>query len=98
MEYLIKQGYAVEKKSINDLEAGDIIAYDWRGNGIDHIVFYLGEFQIAGHSPSLFKKQWDYKQADKYYFLNITNLIPQKSIFKNKTLFDNNENLKNKKN
>jgi len=26
-----------------------------------------------------------------------TNLIPQKSIFKNKTLFDNNENLKNKK-
>lgn len=51
--WLVSSGDAVYKNSISGLVAGDVIAYDWNGNGIiDHIVFYMGNGLISAHATS----------------------------------------------
>jgi hypothetical protein len=50
--------------TIGELEKGDVISYDWEGDGyFDHVVLYLDSGKIAAHSVSYWNVNWDvYKQ------------------------------------
>ena len=50
----ILEYYGVQKYSINDLERGDVILYNWSDG--HHIVLYLGDGLIAAHSNCLWGK------------------------------------------
>lgn len=51
--WLVGSGNATYASSVSSLRAGDVIAYDWTGNGsIDHIVLYMGNGLIAAHATS----------------------------------------------
>ena len=51
--WLVSSGNAKYVTSVAGLTAGDVIAYDWNGNGsIDHIVFYMGNGLISAHATS----------------------------------------------
>jgi cell wall-associated NlpC family hydrolase len=53
---LIAPGYAEEVFSLNDLEPGDLIAWNWEGDtniaDLDHATLYLGNGVLASHSAS----------------------------------------------
>lgn len=53
---LIAPGYAVEVFSLTNLEAGDLVAWNWEGNtnlaSLDHVTLYLGNGLLAAHSSS----------------------------------------------
>lgn len=76
VNWLINSGNAVYKDSIDELEIGDVICYDWDNNGYwDHVVLYLGDGKIAAHSVSYWGANWDiYKQNHPncgYKFIHI---------------------------
>lgn len=53
---LIAPGYAVEVFSLNDMEPGDLIGWNWEGDtnvaDLDHVTLYLGNGLLAAHSAS----------------------------------------------
>lgn len=60
MRWLVDSGNAIYKSSINELEKGDVIGYDFEKDGyFDHIVLYLGDGKISAHSVSYYSKEWD---------------------------------------
>jgi len=73
IKWLIDNGMAVKVNFLNQLEMGDIIAYDWKNDGtIDHVVLYLGDEKIASHSKSYYGARWDiYEGNHGYEFIHI---------------------------
>ncbi|HEX3797917.1 MAG TPA: NBR1-Ig-like domain-containing protein [Verrucomicrobiae bacterium] len=53
---LIAPGYAVEVFSLDDMEPGDLVGWNWEGNtdvaNLDHVTIYLGNGLLASHSAS----------------------------------------------
>ncbi len=53
---LIAPGYAVEVFSLNDMEPGDVVGWNWSGDtniaDLDHVTLYLGNGLLASHSAS----------------------------------------------
>ena len=53
---LINPGYAVEVSSLNQLEPGDVIGWNWEGNtsisNLDHVTLYEGNNLTASHAIS----------------------------------------------
>jgi cell wall-associated NlpC family hydrolase len=57
---LIAPGYATEVFSLNDMEPGDLVAWNWGTNGVadgnvadlDHVTLYMGNGLLASHSSS----------------------------------------------
>ncbi len=53
---LINPGYAVEVSSLNQLEPGDVIGWNWEGDtsisNLDHVTLYEGNNLIASHAIS----------------------------------------------
>lgn len=53
---LIGPGYATEVFSLNDMEPGDVVAWNWEGDtniaSLDHVTLYLGDGLLASHSAS----------------------------------------------
>jgi len=53
---LISRDFAKEVFSLNELEPGDLIGWNWGGDGniqnLDHVVLYLGNGLVASHAAS----------------------------------------------
>jgi cell wall-associated NlpC family hydrolase len=53
---LIAPGYAKEVFSLNDMEPGDLVGWNWEGDtnvaNLDHVTIYLGNGLLASHSAS----------------------------------------------
>src|SRR5262249_38971739 len=66
--------------SVSQLTPGDVIGYDWTGNGngsmsgIDHTVIYLGNNVIAAHATSHDAVAWNWGNtaSTKTFFVHIT--------------------------
>jgi PA14 domain/Bacterial toxin 44/Putative amidase domain/FG-GAP-like repeat len=59
--YLVGQGLAREVGSVNELQAGDVVAYSWDGGPImDHIALYLGNGQVASNTVDGI---WDWREG-----------------------------------
>ena len=76
MRWLVDSGNAIYKSSINELDKGDVICYDFEKDGyFDHIVLYLGNGKISAHSVSYYDEGWDIygiNQPDfDYQFIHI---------------------------
>ncbi|MGC8913316.1 MAG: glucosaminidase domain-containing protein [Thermoplasmata archaeon] len=70
--WLVTSGAAVDRSSVSQLEVGDVIVYDWGGDGIwDHVALYLGEGKVAAHTTSHFGADWRLGGAAKYRFIHI---------------------------
>ncbi|MEM4309080.1 MAG: SH3 domain-containing protein [Thermoplasmata archaeon] len=70
--WLVTSGNAVDKSSVNDLDVGDVIVYDWGGDGVwDHVALYLGGGKVAAHTTSHFGADWRLGGAAKYRFVHI---------------------------
>jgi hypothetical protein len=56
---LLPRGYATEVQSINQLEPGDVIGWNWygetneEGSYIDHVTLYMGNGMVACHAASI---------------------------------------------
>lgn len=75
--WLVSSGDATKVTSVSSLTAGDVIAYDWTGNGsIDHIVFYMGNNLISAHATSHLNVAYNWAQSsnpnEKLTFIHIT--------------------------
>ena len=58
-DWLIDEGIAEQKTSINQLEKGDVINYDWTGDGHwDHAALYLGSGKVAAHTTCVCDEPW----------------------------------------
>lgn len=74
-DWLIHSGNGVEKTSVAELEMGDVINYDWGGDGHwDHIALYLGGGEVAAHTSCVWKADWRLGGADNYRFVHIVRL------------------------
>nr|MBC8229039.1 amidase domain-containing protein [bacterium] len=63
----------IEASSIDEIEKGDVINYDWDGDGHwDHAAIYLGNYKIAAHSNSNWNAFWNLGGAENYRFIHIT--------------------------
>jgi hypothetical protein len=53
---LIAGGYAKEVFSLDDMEPGDVVGWNWEGDtnitDLDHVTFYLGNGLLASHANS----------------------------------------------
>lgn len=64
--------------SVSQLTPGDVIGYDWTGNGggsmsgIDHTVVYIGNNQVDCHATSHLGANWTLGGAANYFFIHIT--------------------------
>jgi len=64
--------------SVSQLTPGDVIGYDWDGNGggsmsgIDHTVIYVGNNQVDCHATSHLAANWTLGGAADYFFVHIT--------------------------
>ena len=64
--------------SISQLTPGDVIGYDWTGNGggsmsgIDHTVIYIGNNQVDCHATSHLAANWTLGGAAYYFFVHLT--------------------------
>jgi hypothetical protein len=64
--------------SVSQLTPGDVIGYDWTGNGggsmsgIDHTVMYIGNGQVDCHATSHLGAGWTLGGAANYFFVHIT--------------------------
>ncbi len=71
-DLLISYNYGIEVFSIDELQKGDVILYDWDGNGWnEHSAIYLGDFKVAAHSRSIWNAQWSLGGAISYRFIHI---------------------------
>ena len=65
-------GIAQQVSSIDELKKGDVINYDWNGDGHwDHTAFYLGDYKVAAHSVSVWNESWQLGGARNYRFIHI---------------------------
>src|SRR6476659_6010839 len=70
--------YGTLVSSVSQLTPGDVIGYDWTGNGngsmsgIDHTVFYIGNNQVDCHATSHLAANWTLGGAADYFFIHIT--------------------------
>lgn len=79
-QLLISSGYAQQVTSVSQLTPGDVIGYDWTGDGggsmsgIDHTVIYLGNNLIAAHATSHNGVAWNWSNSasTKTFFVHIT--------------------------
>jgi len=70
-DWLLSSGLAESKSSVNDLCKGDVIQYDFTGDGTwDHSALHLGSGKISTHSNSRFDIPWDLG-AKKHRFIHI---------------------------
>lgn len=70
--WLISSGNGVEKTAISELMMGDIINYDWDGDGHwDHAALYLGGSEVAGHTTCVWEADWQLIGAANYRFVHI---------------------------
>ena len=77
-DWLINENIAIERNSIDDLELGDIINYDWNDDGHwDHIALYLDNNEVAAHTESVWKEEWQLGGAYRYRFIH---LLPETSL------------------
>src|SRR3954463_4139118 len=64
--------------SVSQLTPGDVIGYDWDGNGggsmsgIDHTVVYIGNNLVDCHATSHLGANWTLGGAADYFFIHIT--------------------------
>lgn len=53
---LIAPGYAMEVSSLNQMEPGDVVGWNWEGDtniaDLDHVTLYLGNGLLAAHAES----------------------------------------------
>lgn len=71
-DWLISSGNGVEKTSVAELEVGDVISYDWDGDGHwDHIALYLGNNEVAAHTQCVWTGNWELGGAADYRFTHI---------------------------
>lgn len=71
-DWLINSGKGVEKTSIDELEMGDVINYDWNGDGHwDYIALYLGNGKVAAHTKCVWNEDWKLGGAKNYRFIHI---------------------------
>jgi len=57
--WLISSGNGIEVNTVDQLEMGDVINYDWDNNDTwDHIAIYLGNDKVAAHSNSFWNVDW----------------------------------------
>ncbi|BBO32782.1 amidase domain-containing protein [Lacipirellula parvula] len=71
--------YGTLVTSVSQLTPGDVIGYDWDGDGangnmwgIDHTALYTGNGQVSCHSNSRLGANWTLGGADNYFFVHIT--------------------------
>jgi hypothetical protein len=84
--YLESSGRAEVRPSARDLQFGDVIAYDWNGDGaIQHNTLVVGfdpdgEPLVAAHTVAAWGRPWPYRDspaytpATKYLFLHMKDL------------------------
>jgi len=72
-DWLISSGSGVEKASITELARGDVINYDWDGDGHwDHIALYLGNGKVTAHTACVWEADWQLgAHATNYRFIHI---------------------------
>jgi hypothetical protein len=60
-------GYGAKVSSASNLSPGDVIGYDWDGDGtIDHCVLYVGSSKIDAHAASHLGVSWNWYGASNY--------------------------------
>ncbi len=90
-DWLIESGNAVEKTSIDELEKGDVINYDWDSDGHwNHIALYLGNGKIAAHTICVWNEPWELGTAH-HRLIHIEEKTDQKMDFI--YVLDNNDRL-----
>jgi len=58
-DWLLSSGLAEQKTSIDQLEKGDVINYDWKGDGHwNHVALYLGNGKVAAHTTCVESEPW----------------------------------------
>ena len=58
-DWLLNNDFAEQKTSIDQLEKGDVINYDWNGDGWwDHVALYLGSGKVAAHTTCVWNADW----------------------------------------
>lgn len=75
--WLVSSGDAQYVSSVNSLVAGDVISYDWGGDGhIDHTVLYMGNGKISAHATSHLNVAWNWSNSSypniKITYVHIT--------------------------
>jgi nitrous oxidase accessory protein len=71
-DWLITSGNGVEKPAISELMMGDVINYDWDGDGHwDHAALYIGNNEVAGHTTCVWEVDWQLIGAVDYRFVHI---------------------------
>ena len=71
-DWLIVSGNGVERAAITGLMVGDVISYDWDGDGHwDHVTLYLGGSEVAGHTTSVWAVDWQLIGAADYRFIHL---------------------------
>jgi len=72
-DLLLDNDIGREVSSIDELEKGDVINYDWDGDGHwDHAAIYLGNNKVAAHSTSVWGASWNLGGAARYRFIHIS--------------------------
>ncbi len=75
-DWLINSGVAQIQRSVKALKMGDVILYDWEGDGHwDHIALYLGQGKVAAHSQSVWNQAWQLSGAHNYRFIHIKEIL-----------------------
>jgi len=70
--FLISSGQGIEVYSIDQLQIGDVILYDWDGDGwYNHSAVYLGNYKVAAHSNSVWNAFWTLGGAVMYRFIHV---------------------------
>jgi hypothetical protein len=66
--WLVNDIGAEKKTSVGGIEKGDVIAYDWGGDGyFDHTALHLGSGKIATHSVSHWDANWNLGAANTHF-------------------------------
>lgn len=71
-DLIIDNGWGVQVNSVSQLQAGDIINYEWTaGAGWGHVALYLGNGTVAAHTDSNYGANWTLGGAYAYRFIHI---------------------------
>ena len=70
--WFMSQHIGTRVNSISQMDVGDIILYDWNGDGTwDHAALYIGNNQIAAHNNNHWGAYWTLGGASAYALLHI---------------------------
>ena len=70
--WLLSSNIGKEVSSIGEMVKGDVVNYDWDGDGDwDHAAIYLGDYKVGAHSNSVWEVSWDLGGASSYRFIHI---------------------------